>query len=284
MTVAVSLSSFEFRHSSLIRHSDFVILVSPMSSPLAIVTGSARGIGRAISLELARTGYSVLLNSVRSDPADLKHEIESLGQRAEICRADISLHDDRNRLVDCALKLFNRIDLLVNNAGIAPPKRADILEASEESFDTVLTTNLKGPYFLTQRVAAEMIKLKQIGRAPKPRICFITSISSYTASTNRGDYCLSKSALSMAVQLFAARLADHDIPVLEFRPGVIATDMTSAVKEKYDKMFSDGTFPQKRWGTPQDIAKAVASFARGDLDYSTGISIDISGGFQLRRL
>jgi 3-oxoacyl-[acyl-carrier protein] reductase len=129
-----------------------------------------------------------------------------------------------------------------------------------------------------------MIKLKQSGRAPKPRICFITSISSYTASVNRGDYCLSKSALSMAVQLFAARLAEHDIPVIEFRPGVIATDMTAGVKEKYDKMFSDGTFPQKRWGTSEDVAKAVASFARGDLDYSTGIAIDISGGFNIRRL
>lgn len=258
--------------------------MSTSSSPVAIVTGSARGIGRAISLELGRAGYSLLLNSVRSDPADLKHEIEGMGHRAEICRADIASHEDRQRIVDCAMKLFGRIDLLVNNAGIAPPQRNDILEASESSFDTVVNTNLKGPYFLTQRVAAEMIKLKQSGRAPKPRICFITSISSYTASTNRGDYCLSKSALSMAVQLFAARLAEHDIPVVEFRPGVIATDMTAGVKEKYDKMFMDGTFPQKRWGTAEDVAKAVAAFARGDLDYSTGISIDISGGFQLKRL
>ena len=252
--------------------------------PVAIVTGAARGIGRSIALLLARNDYAVVINSVRSPGDDVKAAIEQAGGAAEIIRADISIPADRQSLVTQTLERFGRINLLVNNAGVAPEVRADMLEATAESFDRLIDINLKGPYFLTQLVAREMIRLQNEKRIDKGRIAFVTSVSAYASSIHRGDYCISKAGLSMAAQLWAHRLAEHHIPVIEFRPGIIATDMTAGVKEKYDKLIADGLLPEKRWGTGDDVARAVCAFARGDFDYSTGVVIDVSGGFQLRRL
>ena len=179
---------------------------------------------------------------------------------------------------------FGRIDLLVNNAGVAPKQRLDILEATEESYDRVLSINLRGPYFLTQLVANRMIALKQAGKAQTPRILFITSISAYTSSPSRGEYCVSKAGLAMAAKLYADRLGEYGIPVLAISPGIIETPMTSAVKAKYDKLIAEGLLINKRWGQPEDIAAAVSAFARGDLDYSTGECIEVGGGFGVRRL
>ena len=254
--------------------------------PVALVTGAARGIGRAIALQLAQDGYAVAVNFVSStqQAEALRQTITSAGGRAECIPADVSSADDRRKLIDSLQDRFGRIDLLVNNAGVAPAQRADLLDATEESFTRLIDVNLRGPYFLTQAVAKWMIELKKDNAIPRGRIAFVTSVSAYAASTNRGDYCVSKAGLSMAAQLWAARLAEFEIPVIEIRPGVIATDMTSGVKEKYDTLIANGLLPQQRWGTPEDVARAVSSFARGDLDYSTGVAIDVSGGFQIRRL
>ena len=259
---------------------------------VAIVTGAARGIGRGIAARLAADGYAVVINSVSPPPAppevgpadSLKAEIEAAGGTAVCCRGDISLAEDRRNLIEFTRQRFGRLDLLVNNAGVAPTERKDMLEASEESFDRLIRINARGPYFLTQAAANWMIQLKKEGTIGKGRICFVTSISAYTTSVNRGEYCISKAALSMGASLWADRLGEFDIPVLEVRPGVIATDMTSGVKAKYDKLIADGIFPQRRWGYPADVAGVVGAFGRGDLDYSTGVAIDVSGGFQLKRL
>lgn len=258
---------------------------------VALVTGSGAGIGRAVALQLAADGFHVVLNSRSADPAvrdkgayEVMDRIVATGGWASVVKGDIGSGDDRRRLVETVDAELGRIDLLVNNAGVAPTVRADILEAGEESFDRLLNINLKGPYFLTQLVANRMIAYQKEGRIQKGRIVFVTSISSFTASTSRGDYCISKAGLSMATSLFAARLGEHDIPVVEVRPGVIATDMTSGVKEKYDALIAQGIFPQQRWGQPEDIARAVSAVGRGDFDYSTGAVIDISGGFNLHRL
>ena len=244
--------------------------------PIAIVTGASRGIGRAIALELARD-HSVVATYRGSEEAAraLKEECG-----AEIFRCDIASHDDRLGLLDFCFDKFGRLDLLVNNAGIAPRERKDLLEASEESFDDVLTTNLKGPYFLTQVAARRMLGQEGGGG----RIVFVTSISSYTSSTNRGEYCVSKAGLSMTVQLFADRLAAEGIGVFEIRPGIIQTDMIAKVKGKYEKLAEEGLLPQGRLGLPEDIAKAVRAIADGGLDYSTGQVLDVDGGFHLRRL
>ncbi|NLB97568.1 MAG: 3-ketoacyl-ACP reductase [Armatimonadetes bacterium] len=260
--------------------------VSSEARPVALVTGASRGIGRGIALELARTGYDVLVNYASNAEAAraVQAEIAALGARAEIFGASIADSDARQALVDFTLDTFGRIDLLVNNAGIAPRQRRDLLEATEESYDEVMGTNLKGPYFLTQRVANEMIRLLRDKQIPRGRIVFVTSMSAYTSSPNRGEYCLSKAGLSMAVALYADRLAEFGIPVLEVRPGIIATDMTSVVKERYDRLIGEGLLPLRRWGQPEDIGRAVAAIARGDFDYSTGTVINVDGGFCLRRL
>ena len=242
--------------------------------PVAIVTGASRGIGRGIALELASTHRLVATYRGREDAA------RSLQQEtgAEIFRLDIASAADRQALLAFCQETFGRLDLLVNNAGMAPRVRADLLDASEESFDELIETNLKGPYFLTQAAARCMRESK------RGRIVFITSISAYTSSTNRGEYCVSKAGLSMAVQLFADRLAADGITVFEIRPGVIETDMIAAVKEKYEKLVAEGLLPQPRLGRPADIAKAVRAIADGLLDYSTGQVLDVDGGFHLRRL
>jgi len=252
--------------------------------PVAIVTGASRGIGRAIALELASLGYDLVLNRVQQTPPQTKKEVEDRGARCEFVPGDISYAQIRSRLVDLAKTRFDRCDLLVNNAGVAPLKRMDILEATEESFDRVLGINLKGPYFLTQKVANWMIEQKKQEPQRSFRIVNISSISAYTSSTSRGEYCISKAGVSMTTKLYADRLAEYDIGVFEISPGIIETDMTSAVKAKYDKLIAEGLTPIKRWGQPEDVAKAVGAIAEGRLDFCTGQVINVDGGFHLRRL
>lgn len=253
---------------------------------VALVTGSSRGIGRGIALALADAGHDVVVNYARNREAaeEVQTEVVKRGQRAHLVQADIARTDDRQRLVDDTLKEFDRIDLLVNNAGVAPTQRADILEATEESFDRLISTNLKGPYFLTQLVAQTMID-RANDYADPPKIVVVSSISAYAASVDRGDYCIAKAGLTMLTQLWATRLAEHGINVYELRPGIIATDMTGGVKAKYDKLiFEQDLTPIKRWGEPEDVGKAVVAIAQGLLPFSTGQVIDIDGGFHLRRL
>ena len=253
---------------------------------VALVTGGSRGIGRGIAVALAkRAGYDVVVNYARNADAaeEVKRQVESIaggGRRAHIVQADVSVADDRRRLVDETVSAFGRIDLLVNNAGVAPDVRADLLEASEESFDRLININLKGPYFLTQLVARKMIEQKTAGK-----IVNVTSVSAYTASVNRGDYCVSKAGLAMMTRLYAARLAGEGINVYEIRPGVIETDMTGPVKAKYDQLiFEQDLTPIPRWGKPDDVAAAVVAIASGLLPFSTGEVINVDGGFHLRRL
>jgi NAD(P)-dependent dehydrogenase (short-subunit alcohol dehydrogenase family) len=253
---------------------------------VALITGASRGIGRGIALALAGAGYDVAVNYAgnAAAAAEVVEKIRSTGARAEPLQADISIAADRARLVQNTLDAFRRIDLLVNNAGVAPNVRADLLQASEESYDRVMGINLKGPYFLTQLAARQMLEQPN-DPAAMPKIINITSVSSYAVSVNRGDYCLAKAALGMMTQLFAVRLAGHGIGVYEVRPGVIETDMTGPVREKYDKLiFEDGLTPIRRWGTPDDVAKAVVAIASGAFPYSTGDIINVDGGFHLRRL
>lgn len=263
---------------------------------VALVTGASRGIGRGIALELAKLGHDLVINfagnatAARQTADDCAAAAKASGKtiRAEPCQADISSSADRTKLIEFTRATFGRLDLLVNNAGVAPNVRADILEAGEESFDRLISINVKGPYFLTQLAAKWMIEQLQSTqhaiRNTPPKIITVSSISAYTASTNRGDYCVSKAALSMLTPLFASRLAEYGINVYEIRPGVIATDMTGPVKEKYDKLIGDGLTPIKRWGTPEDIGRAVAAIASDAFPFSTGEVINVDGGFHLRRL
>lgn len=255
---------------------------------VALVTGGSRGIGKEISLELARSGFAVMVNFNENLGAaeETVRTIEELGQTADLCQADIAARSHRDLLVAYTLEQFGRIDLLVNNAGIAPQVRYDVLETPEKSFDLVFNTNLRGPYFLTQRVAREMISHIEEGAIPRGAIVNIASIRSYTAAPNYGEYCISKAALSMMTKLFAVRLAGHGINVYEIRPGVIETDMTSdkKVREYYDGKFEEGLAPINRWGKPEEVAKAVGAVARGDFPFSTGSVFDVDGGWHLRWL
>jgi NAD(P)-dependent dehydrogenase (short-subunit alcohol dehydrogenase family) len=262
-------------------------------NPAALITGASRGIGRGIALELAKLGYDLVINFASNAEAARQTALDCVAAakgnghriRAEICQADVSRAGDRQRLIDSTRTTFGRLDLLVNNAGIAPKARDDILQATEESFDRLLGINVKGPYFLIQLAARWMIE--QVNGHPsqfRPKIIIVSSISAYAASINRGDYCISKAALSMITPLFAARLAGHGINVYEIRPGIIATDMTGPVKDKYDKLIAEGLTPIQRWGTPEDVGKAVAAIAQDLLPFSTGEVINVDGGFHLRRL
>jgi len=250
---------------------------------VALVTGSARGIGYAIAQELAKNKYVVVINDIVKESI-LEKVIKKIGGKSIFLKADISLSSDRIRMVKIIKKKFGRIDLLVNNAGVAPKDRTDILQATEESFDRLIKINLKGPYFLTKLISNWMIELKRKDNRLRPQIINISSISAYTSSPSRGDYCISKAGISMLTKLYADRLAEFDIPVFEIRPGIITTDMTNKVKDKYDKLISGGLTPIKRWGKPEDVARAVIAIAKGYFPFSTGELINVDGGFHLRRL
>jgi 3-oxoacyl-[acyl-carrier protein] reductase len=259
------------------------------NTPLAVVTGGSRGIGRGITLALVRVGFDVVINYAADEASAHDARVEALacreGTRVELCKADISVQADRERLLRVTRERFGRLDLLVNNAGIAPRERVNILDATEASFDRLIDVNLKGPYFLTQAAARWMIEqTSQHGDLHTRAIVNITSVSAYAASPDRGDYCVSKAGMSMTTKLYAAGLASHGINVYEVRPGIVATDMTAGVKEKYDSLIEEGITPIKRWGTPEDVGRAVAAIAAGSLTFSTGEVINVDGGFHLRRL
>ncbi len=258
--------------------------LSMAERPVAIVTGASRGIGRAIALELASLGYDLVVNRVQDAPPKTKAEAEELGAECEFAQGDVSKAEDRRRLVETTKSKFGRCDMLVNNAGVSVAKRVDMLETTEESFDRVIGINLKGPYFLTQQAANWMIKQKKEHPERAFRIVNIGSISAYTSSPARGEYCVSKAGVTMMTKLYADRLAEYNIGVFEISPGIIETDMTSAVKGKYDKLIAEGLTPIRRWGRPEDVAKAVGAIAEGKLDFSTGNVIDVDGGFHLKRL
>jgi 3-oxoacyl-[acyl-carrier protein] reductase len=254
------------------------------SSRAALITGASRGIGRGIALALAKEGFNLIINYANNAAAaqEVKELAQAAGVSAATIQADIASSADRKRLAEQAWAAFGKIDLLVNNAGIAPSVRADILEATEESFDQLINTNLKGPYFLTQGIAQKMLRKKS---KDSRKIINITSVSAYAASVNRGDYCIAKAGLAMMTKLFAFRLADEGINVFEIRPGIVETDMTGSVKAKYDKLIlEDGIIPIRRWGKPEDIARAVVAIAKDLLPFSTGEVINVDGGFHLRRL
>ncbi len=251
----------------------------------AIVTGGSRGIGRSIAIALGIETFNVLVNYVSNTHAadEVCQIISQAGGIATAVQADISKGEDRQALLQRAADEWGRIDLLVNNAGVAPAVRAEMLDATEESFDRLIATNLKGPYFLTQLAARQMIA--QPGGPRGCKIINITSVSAYTASTNRGDYCVAKAGLSMTTKLYAAALADHGINVYEVRPGIIETDMTGPAKEKYDRLIlKEDLTPIHRWGQPEDVGRAVVALANDMLPFSTGEVINVDGGFHLRRL
>lgn len=255
-------------------------------NPVALITGAGRGIGRGIALALARQGWTIVVN-YRGDQVAAENTavaIRNLGVQAQIIQADIADTASHEALLNAVLNTYTRLDMLVNNAGMAPRQRLDILHTTEASFDEVLNVNLKGPFFLTQRAARMMIDLLNAGRIASPKIINIGSISAYTSSPDRAEYCISKAGMGMMTLLYAHRLAESGINVYEIRPGIIETDMTSAVSEKYDALIAGGLTPVRRWGTPDDVGRIVAAIANDVLPFSTGEIINVDGGFHMRRL
>ena len=253
---------------------------------VALITGGGRGIGLGISKCLAGEGHNLVICGrwPETQVRDALLALRKAGVEMLYIQADVASRDDRSRLLEKIEEHFGCLHVLVNNAGMAPENRADILEATEESFDRVMAVNLKGPYFLTQAAARWMIKQKQANSKYEGYVINISSISATFASPNRGDYCISKAGLSMATKLWATRLGEFGIPVYEVRPGIVMTDMTAAVKERYDKLIAEGLTVQGRWGLPEDIGRAVAMLVRGDLAYSTGQVIMVDGGLMVHRL
>lgn len=252
---------------------------------VALITGGSRGIGYGIASTLANNGFDVAINGVRpeAEVKDALHKLKDAGAEVIYCQGNIAVREERKKIVVQVRERFGKLHILVNNAGIAPRERNDILKATEESFDEVVNTNLKGTYFLTQDVANWMIHQKT-DPAFEGCIVNITSISATVASVNRGEYCISKAGLSMVTQLFAVRLGEFNIPVYEVRPGVISTDMTAGVKDKYDNLIGNGLCVQQRWGYPEDVGKAVTSLALGNFPYSTGQVFMVDGGLTISRL
>ena len=254
--------------------------------PVALITGGTRGIGLGIATELAKDGFDLAVNGIREETAvkPVLEELSNYGVQVIYVRGDVSKKEDRQQMVDAIQKRFGKVNVLVNNAGIAPPVRKDILEATEESFEYVLNVNLQGPYFLTQLVANKMVESKK--QFPEEFFCIInvSSVSATVASVNRGEYCISKAGIAMATKLWASRLGEFDIPVYEIQPGVIRTDMTSGVQEKYDRLFQEGMAIQQRWGTPADVGKVAAAMATGNMPYSTGQVVMVDGGMTVPRL
>lgn len=254
--------------------------------PLALVTGGTRGIGLGIASALARDGWDLALCGVRAehDVAGVLAALRREGASVKYFRTDIANREDRVRLIEALGDGACSIHALVNNAGRAPHVRADLLEATEESFEALIATNLQGPYFLTQAIARGMIERRSTAPSTRASIVFVTSVSAEMASPNRGDYCVSKAGLSMAARLFATRLAQHDIAVYEVRPGIIDTDMTAPVRDAYNTRIATGLVPAGRWGTPDDVGRLIAALLRGDAPYATGSIINVDGGLSIPRL
>ncbi len=253
---------------------------------VALITGAARGIGNGIALQLAKEGYAIAIMDI-IDEEKVSDNINAVREHSSdviYVQGDITKDADRKRIVASIIKEFGRIDVLVNNAGVAPKVRMDMLETTEESFDFVIGINMKASFFMTQLVANTMIGLLKENKGISPRIVNISSISAYTSSVQRAEYCLSKAGISMMTTLYADRLSEFGINVYEIRPGIIFTDMTSVVKEKYDRLIAEGLTPIKRWGYPQDIANAVSVLCSDKLAFSTGEVINVDGGFHIRRL
>ncbi|HZX10629.1 MAG TPA: 3-ketoacyl-ACP reductase [Acidobacteriota bacterium] len=258
---------------------------------VALITGASRGIGRGIALELAKIGYDIAGNATRLHSSNRKtgllevkkevkeFQVDFFPVQGEI--SDLNIHE---KLIHKVLNRFEAIDVLVNNAGVAPEKREDILLTTPKSFDRLWSINTRGAFFLTQKIARIMIEQKKKDPDYKPYIVFISSVSAEFSSPSRAEYCISKAALSQTARIYADRLAEYKIIVYEIRPGIIMTDMTKPVKKKYDRMIEQGVVPQKRWGTPEDVGKAVAALVQGNFDYSTGAVIEVSGGMNIRRL
>jgi NAD(P)-dependent dehydrogenase (short-subunit alcohol dehydrogenase family) len=254
-------------------------------SRVALITGGTRGIGLGIAKCLAAEGCRLALNGVRDEStvAPVLDELRSRGTEVVYCQGDVGLSEDRQRMIDCARHL-GRLDVLVNNAGITSRGRKDILDADEEGFDRVVGVNLKGPFFLTQLAARWMIEQRAAQPEFRGVIINVSSVSAEILSTNRGDYCLTKAATGMATRLWAARLAEHNIDVYEIQPGVIRSDMTAPVTEKYERLIADGLTLQRRWGEPDDVGRAAAMLVRGDLPYATGQVLKIDGGMTIRQM
>ncbi len=259
--------------------------------PVAVITGANRGIGRGIALSLAQNGYDIVgisrtlvSKGKKKGLKDLKSEIGTIGADFLPIESDISDLIYHKKIISEIESAFGRVDLLINNAGVAPEKRLDVLDTTPESYDRVMSINLRSSFFLSQLFAKEM--LKQIDKIPEyaPKIIFITSVSAKTSSPNRAEYCISKAGLSMVSKIFADRLAGSGINVFEIRPGIIETDMTASVRSKYDEMIKEGLIPQYRWGSPEDIGKAVSAIASGSFDYSSGMVFEVSGGMNIQRL
>lgn len=262
-----------------------------LKKKIALITGAGRGIGRGIALELARNGYSIVGNDVVFNPEDHKHGLLEVQTRVKELRAEfVPVQGDaadleaQKKIVKAVLDAFGRVDVLVNNAGVAPKERRDILETAPESYDRVMAINARGAFFLTQRISQLMIKQTKRDPEYRPCIIFVSSISAEVSSPSRAEYCISKAAFSQTARIYADRLAEFGINVYELRPGIIKTDMTAAVHDKYDRLIAQGLVPQKKWGYPKDVGKAAASLARGDFAYATGLILELSGGMNIRHL
>ncbi len=262
-----------------------------MNRKTAIVTGAGQGIGRGIVLALAKNDFNIVGVDVIFQPEnkekglfEVKERVKELGADFLPAYGDISKLQDHEGIIQKTMEKFGSIDVLVNNAGVAPKQRLDVLETSPESYDRVMTINTRGPFFLTQKVAKHLIQQRKNNPSITPYIIFISSISAYYSSPSRAEYCLSKAAISQVARIYADRLSAEGINVFELRPGIIMTDMTAVVKEKYDKLIAEGLVPQKRWGYPEDIGKAVVGLVNGYFDYSTGLVAEISGGMNICRL
>lgn len=254
--------------------------------PVALVTGGSRGIGFGVSKHLCENGFNVAFNGVREEERvqDTIEELEATGAQVLYCQGDISSSSDRGSIIDKIKTTFGKLNVLVNNAGVAPRERKDPLEATEESYDRVMRINLKGPYFLTQAAARWMVEQQKEDPNFSGSIITVGSISATIVSPNRGEYCISKAGLAMHNKIWAVKMAEFDIPVYEVRPGIIKTDMTSGVEEKYNKLIGEGITVQRRWGYPEDVGKAVVSLVGGDFPYSSGEVIMIDGGLSIQRL
>lgn len=253
---------------------------------IAFITGGTRGIGFGVALALGKAGFDLAVNGMRNkgDVADALEELRTLGVNVAYFQGNVAVREDRQAMLDKILSHFGSVNVLVNNAGIAPRERADILHATEENWDEVMEINLKGPYFLTQLFANYFVEKKLENPLFEASIINISSISAFVASINRGEYCISKAGIAMATKLWATRLGEYDIPVYEIQPGIIKTDMTAGVVEKYDKLFQEGITLQRRWGLPDDVGKVAAMLAQGNMPYATGQAIKVDGGLHIQRL